>query len=319
MVGPSPKRKAVEHVKSELSVSERRACRAMDQPRSTQRYPRKQSDYERRLTVRMHELVRANPRYGYRRVCEALRNEGWRVNTKRIHRLWKKEGLKVPKKVHKKRRLGTSANGAVRKKAERRNHVWAWDFIHDRTEDGRAIKCLSIVDEVTRLCVALEVRRQIRNGDVLEILHEAIARWGVPEHIRSDNGPEFIAQALRKALGQLGVGTLYVEPGSPWENGFAESFHSRLRDELFKVELFTSLLKAQVITRDWQGHYNTRRPHSSLGYHTPAAFAASCGNAGLMDSLGETKKPFPPPCPQPLTNRTNCRPAAHSSTATTTI
>ncbi len=291
----------------------------MDQPRSTQRYSRKQSDYERRLTVRMHELVRANPRYGYRRVCDALRDEGWCVNVKRIHRLWKKEGFKVPKKVHKKRRLGTSANGAVRYRAERANHVWAWDFIHERTADGRPLKCLSIIDEYTRLSVALEIRRKTTNRDVLEILHRAIARYGVPEHIRSDNGPEFIAQALRTALGQLGIGTLYIEPGSPWENGYAESFHARLRDELFNVELFTSLLEAQVVTRDWQTHYNTRRPHSALGYQSPAAFAASCGNAGLMDSLGETKKPFPPPCPQPLTNRTNCRPVAHSSTATTTI
>lgn len=319
MVGPSPKRKAVEQVKTELAVSERRACRAIHQPRSTQRYPKKQSDYEIRLVCRMHELVRENPRFGYRMIAGLLRAEGWRVNTKRIHRLWKKEGFKVPRKTHKKTRLGTSANGAVRYKAERANHVWAWDFIHDRLEDGRAIKCLSIVDEYTRLSVGLEVRRQICNGDVLEILHEAIARHGVPEHIRSDNGPEFIAKALRKALGTLGIGTLYIEPGSPWENGYAESFHSRLRDELFNVELFTSLLEAQVVTGDWQKYYNTTRPHSALGYRSPAAFAASCGNAGLVDSLGETKKPFPPPCPQPLTNCAKGRAVAHSSTAATTL
>lgn len=319
MVGPSPKRKAVEHIRCELSVSERRACRTINQPRSTQRYARTQSDYEIRLVSRMHELVRDYPRYGYRMIAGLLRAQGWRVNTKRVHRLWKKEGFKVPRKVHKKTRLGTSANGAVRYKAERANHVWAWDFIHDRLADGRAIKCLSLVDEYTRLSVGLEVRRRIRNADVLEILHEAIARYGVPEHIRSDNGPEFIAQALRKSLGQLGIGTLYIEPGAPWENGYAESFHARLRDELFNVELFTSLHEAQVITGDWRQHYNTRRPHSALGYATPVAFAQSCGNAGLVDSLGKTKKPFPPSCPQPLTNPAKSSGIAHSSTATTTI
>ncbi len=319
MVSPSSKTKAACHVQSELEVSERRACRVVEHPRSTKRYPKKQNDYERRLVVRMHEIVRANPRYGYRRVLDALRDEGWRVNTKRIYRLWKKEGFKVAKKVHKKRRLGTSANGAVRYKAERANHVWAWDFIHERTSDGRPLKCLSIIDEYTRRSVGLEIRRKMTNRDVLEVLHAAIARWGVPEHMRSDNGPEFIAKALRNGLGQLGIGTLYIEPGSPWENGYAESFHARLRDELFNVELFTSLLEAQVVTRDWQTHYNTKRPHSALGYHTPAAFAASCGNAGLMDSLGKTKKPFPPSCPQPLTNPAKSSGIAHSSTATTTV
>jgi putative transposase len=319
VVSPSSKSKAVEHVQTELDVSERRACRVVEQPRSTQRYPKKQSEYEKRLVERMHELVRASPRSGYRSIHLALVDEGWRVNTKRIHRLWKREGFRVPRRVVKKRRLGTSANGAVRYKALGRNHVWAWDFIHERTEDGRPIKCLSILDEYTRLSVALELRRQIGNEDVLEILQEATRRWGVPEHIRSDNGPEFIAQGLRKALSALGIGTLYIEPGAPWENGYAESFHARLRDELFNVESFTSLLEAQVITRDWQRHYNTRRPHSALGYQTPAAFAQSCGNAGLVDSLGETKNPFPPSCPQPLTNCAKSRAVAHSSTAATTI
>jgi len=318
VIGSSPKRKAVGRVRDALAVSERRACAVLSQPRSTQRYPSRQGDFEKRLIERINKLAKENPRRGYRYIWSLLRLEGWRVNVKRVHRLWRKEGLKVAQKQTKKERLGTADNGIVRHRAERRNHVWAWDFIHDRTTDGRALKWLTMVDEYTRECVVLEVRRSLCNEDVVAMLVEAIAEYGAPEFIRSDNGPEFIAKALREALSVLGIATLYIEPGAPWQNGYAESFHSRLRDELLNAELFSSLAEAQVVSIDWRQHYNHNRPHSALDYQTPAAFAASCGNAGLMDSPGKTKKPFSPACPQPLTNRTKSSPVAHIPTATTT-
>lgn len=304
MVGPAPKRAAVRHVRERLGVSERRACRTIKQPRSTQRYEAKASDCERRLAAAMHDLVRANPRYGYRRIAALLCRQGWRVNVKRVHRLWKREGFKVPKRQVRRRRLGHSINGCGRNRAQRRNHVWAWDFVHDRTAGGRALKWFSVVDEFTRQCLVLEVRRSIKAPDVMTMLFEAAARYGAPQHIRSDNGPEFIAGQVRVGLAQLGVGTLYIEPGSPWQNGHAESFGSKLRDELLNRELFASLHEAQVVAKDWRENYNTQRPHSALGYQTPAAFAAGCGNAGLMEN--------PSGFPQSLDNSSSC-PHSHST------
>lgn len=276
MVSPGLRREAVLHVQECLEVSERRACTAVGQPRSTQRYCPQPGDLEKKLTSRMHELVRENPRYGYRRIAALLRADGWAVNVKRVHRLWRREGFKVPVRQIKKRRLGTSANGIVRKSAQWPNHVWAWDFVHDRTRGGNALKLLTVVDEYTRQCICLEVRRHMKGADVAEVLMEAMAHYGVPGHIRSDNGPEFIAKQLRRTLGELGVGTLYIEPGSPWQNGFAESFNSKLRDELLSCEVFESLTEAKYLARQWRRSYNTHRPHSSLGYQTPAAFAATC-------------------------------------------
>jgi transposase InsO family protein len=223
----------------------------------------------------MLEWVRAHPRYGYRRIWALLRQEGWRVNRKRIWRLWKQEGLKVPQKRHKRRRLGGSVNGIVRRRATGANQVWAWDFIFDRTSNGRSLKWLSIVDEFTRECLALEVGRSMTARDVVDVLMELVVARGVPENIRSDNGPEFIAQAIREWLGASGIGTLYIEPGSPWENGYAESFHARLRDELLDLEVFETVAEARMLATRWRLEYNHRRPHSSLGYVTPAAFAAS--------------------------------------------
>jgi transposase InsO family protein len=257
-------------------VSERQACRVLDQPRSTQRYEGKADEEEQRLVKRMLELVGAHPRYGYRRIWALLRREGWRVNRKRIWRLWVQEGLKVPKKQRKKRRLGTSANSCVRRRAEHKDHVWAWDFVHDRTSDGRGLKWLSIVDEYTRECLALEVSRSMTAEGVLDVLVELFQVRGIPKHIRSDNGPEFLAEAIRRWLGVSGVETLYIEPGSPWENGYAESFNSRLRDELTNREEFTSLAEARAMATMWRLEYNHRRPHSSLDYQTPAEFAAGC-------------------------------------------
>jgi putative transposase len=265
----------VNHVRKRLNVSERRACRVIEQARSSQRYRPQERSSDRELVGKMLELVGCHPRYGYRRVWALLRVEGFKVNRKRVHRLWKRQGLKVPVKQHKRRRLGTSANGIVRHRALHKDHVWAWDFIHDRTEDGRTLKWLSVVDEHTRECLALEARRSFVSGDVIDVLRELLAIRGAPAHIRSDNGPEFIAQAIRSWLGSARVQTLYIEPGSPWENGYAESFHGRLRDELLEGELFTCLAEAKMLSVQWRLEYNHRRPHSSLGYVPPAAFAAS--------------------------------------------
>ena len=263
-------------MQQQCGASERRACEVLGQPRATQRYVPQEREEERRLVARMHALVREHPRYGYRRIWALLRAEGWEVNRKRVHRLWRREGLKVPQKQRKKRRLGTSENGCARKRAERVNQVWAWDFIHDRTADGRPLKWLSIVDEHTRECLALVVARSITAETALDVLAELFRTRGVPEHLRSDNGPEFIAKAMRQWLARVGVSTLYIEPGAPWENGYAESFHSRLRDELLDREEFTSLAEAQALAARWREEYNHRRPHSSLGYQTPAAFASGC-------------------------------------------
>jgi transposase InsO family protein len=233
------------------------------------------ADDEAALVAAMHGLVRRHPRYGYRRIWALLRADGWRVNRKRIWRLWKREGFKVPQKQGKKRRLGHSDNGCVRRRAEGVNDVWAWDFIHDRDEHGRPLKWLSLVDEYTRECLLLEARRGITAVDAVELVSEVMLIRGVPGHIRSDNGPEFIARALRAFLDAASVETLYIAPGSTWENGYAESFHSRLRDELLDAELFEGLGHARTLAAAWQNEYNHRRPHSSLGYRTPAAYAAS--------------------------------------------
>jgi len=242
----------------------------------TQRYQPAPNGDEARLVQRMLSLVGRHPRYGYRRITALLRREGWVVNRKRVFRLWRREGLKVPQKSRKKRRLGTSANGCVRQRPERPNHVWAWDFIFDQTTNGRVLKWFTLVDEYTRECLALEVRRRMTSEDVLDVLAEVFAVRGAPTHLRSDNGPEFIAQAIRTWLARTGVGPLYIAPGAPWENGYAESFHSRLRDEFLNVEAFNTVAEAATLGEQWRLDYNHRRPHSTLGYRTPAEFASLC-------------------------------------------
>jgi transposase InsO family protein len=246
----------------------------VEQPRATQRYRARPREDEAALVKSMHERVRAHPRFGYRRIWALLRADGFRVNRKRIWRLWQQEGFKVPRIQHKKRRLGCSANSIVRRRAELRNDVWTWDFIHDRDVAGRPLKWLSVVDEHTRECVALEVERSMTAAGVIDVLSAAVLRRGVPRHIRSDNGPEFIAAAIRRYLELAQVQTLYVAPGSPWENGFVESFHGRLRDELLNAELFADLREAKFLAARWREEYNHRRPHSALGYRTPADYAA---------------------------------------------
>jgi putative transposase len=289
MVSPARRREAAERLGKQFDASQRRVCRVIDQPRSTQRYEPKARDDEPALVSRMHALVRAHPRYGYRRMWAMLRAEGWRVNRKRIYRLWRREGFKVPRKQRKRRRLGCSENGIVRRQPEHKNHVWAWDFIHDRDEHGRPLKWLSLIDEYTRECLALEVERSMTAADVIDVLAQVLLIRGVPGYIRSDNGPEFIAIAMRKYLETAGAGALYIEPGAPWENGYAESFHGRLRDELLDRELFTDVREAKALAARWQNEYNHRRPHSALKYMTPAAFAATLGGSA----------PKPPAFPSP--------------------
>jgi putative transposase len=280
VVTADQRRQAVRYLQETFGVSQRRACRVLGQPRATQRQqPKKTKEGEERLVRRMLELVGKHPRYGYRRIWALLRREGFRVNRKRIWRLWRRQGLKVPRKQRKKRRLGCSANGCVRRRAEHKNHVWAWDFIHDRTSDGKSLKWLTLVDEYTRECLILEVRRGMTAKVVCAVLAAVVRERGAPGHVRSDNGPEFIAAAIRVWMGEAGIETLYIEPGSPWENGYAESFNSKVRDELLNAEEFTSLLEARVLGKEWKQEYNHVRPHSSLGYRTPAEFGEMCPRA----------------------------------------
>jgi transposase InsO family protein len=271
----------VKHVCRELRVSERRACRVLGQPRSTQRYEPRVRDDEGRLTARVIALAREYGRYGYRRITALLRAEGWRVNAKRVARIWGQEGLKVPRKQPKRGRLWLTDGSCVRLRPEHRNHVWSYDFVHDRTHDGRPLKILTILDEYSRECLALRVARRMNSLRVLTTLGVLFVRHGVPEHIRSDNGPEFTALVVRKWLARLQVRTLFIEPGSPWENGYNESLNGKLRDELLNREIFCTLREAQVLAKQWRQEYNQIRPHSSLGYRPPAPEAIEPGPVAL--------------------------------------
>jgi transposase InsO family protein len=260
----------VAHVRARLGVSERRACRVLKQPRSTQRHERRVRDDEQALTARIVALAGEYGRYGYRRVTALLRREGWRVNTKRVERIWRQEGLKVPQRQPKRARLWLADGSCVRLRPTHRDHVWAYDFVFTRTHDGRPLKLLTLVDEHTRECLAIDVARKLTSEDVLSRLAELMVYRGAPDHIRSDNGPEFTAEAVREWLPRVGVQTLFIEPGSPWENGYCESFNGKLRDELLDREIFTTLREAQIVIEGWRRRYNTLRPHSSLGYRPPA-------------------------------------------------
>ena len=260
--------------------------------RSTQRYRlRKESVAEQKLVARMHELVRKHPRHGYRMIGAKLRREGWRVNIKKIYRLWRREGFKVPRKTRKRRRLGHSGNSCVRRRAEHKDDVWTWDFIHDRTTAGQPLKWFAITDEYTRECLALEVDRGMTADQVLDVLTHLFVTRGVPKHIRSDNGPEFIAKAIRRLGERAGLELLYIEPGAPWENGFAESFFSRLRDELLNCEEFENLAEARWFARRRQREHNEERPHSSLGYQTPAEFASQWAASSPVAALPAPQRP----------------------------
>ena len=255
-------------------MSERRACRVVEQHRSTQRYELQATDQTRLLVKRMHELSDAHPRYGYRRIWALLRAEGWRVNRKRVERLWRKEGLRVPAPVKRGQRAIGDADQAVWKlKAEHENHIWAYDFVSEKTRRGTTIKILNVVDEFTRQVVACHVDRSIGANRIVEVLVEAFRVHGVPGMIRSDNGREFIAQTVLEFLEGRGVTPAFIEKGRPQQNGFVERFNGVMRDELLNREVFHTLLEARVITREWVEAYNTRRPHSALGYQTPTQYA----------------------------------------------
>ena len=219
---------------------------------------------------RMIELATEYGRYGYRRITMMLREEGWLVNPKRVYRLWRREGLKVPQRQPKRRRLWLNDGSCIRLRPEYRNHVWSYDFVFCRTHDGRRLRFLTLIDEFTRECLAIDVGRSLTSEDVLERLSDLFIHRGTPDFIRSDNGPEFAAKRVRTWLEKVGVNTLFIEPGSPWENGYIESFNGKLRDELLNTEIFDTLLEARVLTERWRVHYNTQRLHSSLGYKPPA-------------------------------------------------
>ena len=252
------------HITQTLLVSQRRACHALGQYRSTQRYLPHIGNEEEKLTSRIIELASQYGRYGYRRITALLNNEReWTVNHKQVERIWRREGLKVPKKQPKRRRLWLNDGSCIRLRPEYKDHVWSYDFVMARTADERAFRMLNIIDEHTRECLVIEVKWKITSQDVIDQLFELFIFRGIPKHIRSDNGPEFTAKAVRKWLERLGVKTLFIEPGSPWENGYVESFNGKLRDELLNREIFTTLTEARILIEQW-------RRDSSLGYRPPA-------------------------------------------------
>jgi transposase InsO family protein len=257
-------------VVAELGVPERRACQVLGQHRSTQRRSPTAPDDEAVLTADIIALATRYGRYGYRRITALLRDAGWVVNRKRVERIWRREGLKVPQKQPKKGRLWLHDGSCIRLRPEHPNHVWSYDFVEDRTHDGRKYRMLNVIDEFTRECLAIRVGRKLSSVDVVDVLSDLFMLRGIPGHVRSDNGPEFIAKAVRAWVAAVGARTAYIEPGSPGENGYCESFNSKLRDELLDGEVFYSLAEAKVIIEGWRRHYNASRPHSALGYRPPA-------------------------------------------------
>jgi len=273
-VSPARKRAAVKELRGVFRVSERRACGLLGQPRSTQRYRGSARDEDVRICRRLRELVRRRPRWGYRRLTAMLQQENWRVNAKRVARLCRLEGLKVMPKRRRRRALGSSSHACHVLRAERPRDVWSWDFAFDRTASGTTLKWLSVIDEYTRECLALKVGRNLTSEEVIETLTELFAMYGPPRRLRSDNGSEFVARSVREWLNRLGIEVSYVEPGSPWQNGYVESFHSKLRDEFLSREVFENVAAARRQTAAWRDDYNHQRPHGSLGYQTPSEFAA---------------------------------------------
>ena len=230
---------------------------------------------EEALTQAIIALASEYGRYGYRRITWLLRDAGWAVGTDRVQRIWRREGLKVPNKQRPRSRLWLNDGSCIRLRPERRNHVWSYDFVEAQTHDGRKVRLMTLIDEFTRECLAIRVARRINSLGVLETMADVMLVRGVPEHIRSDNGPEMTAKIVRHWLAQVGAKTLYIEPGSPWENGYCESFNGKLRDELLNREIFYSLKEAKAVIGQWRSHYNAVRPHSSLGYRPPAPQAYS--------------------------------------------
>ena len=251
-------------------MSERRACRVLGQPRSTQRHRALLPSDEPRLVTRIVQLASTYGRYGYRRITALLPREGWRVNHKRVERIWRREGLKVPKKQPRRGRLWLNDGSCLRLRPGWPNHVWSYDFVADRTSDGRPLKMLTVVDEYTRECLAIDVERRADAMSVLERLAALFLEQGAPDYLRSDNGSEFTARMVRNWLERVGVKTLFIEPGSPWENGYVESFNGKFRDECLNGETFDTVAEAKVLIERWRREYNQVRPHSALGYRPPA-------------------------------------------------
>ncbi len=266
------------HVQQKLVVSERRACKVLGQARSVQRRKSYKSQSDKVLREDIVRLASKYGRYGYRRITALLRTEGWVVNHKRVERIWREEGLKVPKKQPKRARLYLNDGSCIRLRPLYKNHVWSYDFIHDRLHSGKKIRMLTVIDEYTRKCLAIRVGFSLKSEDVLDVLSTLFLTEGVPYYIRSDNGSEFTAKATREWIGALGVKTAYIEPGSPWENGYNESFNGKLRDEMLNTEIFYTIKEAQVLIEEWRRHYNEVRPHSSLGYKPPAPRAIVPGD-----------------------------------------
>lgn len=260
----------MDHVRRRSEVSLRRACRVLGVPLSTYCYRPRLSSEEEELTERINKLAVDYGRYGYRRITALLQIEGWKINHKRVERIWRSEGLKVPQRQPKRRRLWFNDGSCIRLRPEHPDHVWSYDFVQHYTHDGRKFRILTILDEYTRQCLAIDVERRLNRESVLDRLTDLFIRRGVPEYIRSDNGSEFTAKVVRNWLTAVGVKTLYITPGSPWENGYIESFNGKLRDEVLNREIFDTLLEAKVLIGRWRREYNHIRPHSSLGYRPPA-------------------------------------------------
>lgn len=251
-------------------MSERHACRLVGQPRGTQRYQPTQRHDEDQLTQAVIAMAGEYGRYGYRRVTALLQEAGWAVGRDRVERIWQREGLKVPAKQKPRGRLWLNDGSCVRLRPEKRNHVWSYDFVQARTHDGRSLRLLTMIDEFTRECLAIRVARRLNSHHVIETLGDCMLARGVPEHVRSDNGTEMTARRVREWLETVGAQPLFIEPGSPWENGYCESFNGKLRDECLNGEIFYSVKEAQVVIEMWRTHYNTVRPHSALCYRPPA-------------------------------------------------
>ena len=275
-------------------MSERHACRLLGQWRGTQRYEVLYRSEEDALTREIVALASVYGRYGYRRITALLRDRGWHVGKDRVQRIWRREGLKVPQKQRPRGRLWLGDGSCLRLRPERANHVWSYDFVSAMTHDGRTLRMLTLIDEYTRECLAIRVARRLGRYEVIEALADVMLYRGIPENIRSDNGPEFVAEELRRWLAKVGTGTLYIEPGSPWENGYCESFNGKLRDECLNGEIFYSLREAQAVIEKWRVVYNTLRPHSALGYRPPAPAAFAPQRAALRSPTAPCEPPFAP-------------------------
>ena len=271
MVSPSHKRRAVQGVTAEGLCSQRRACRYLGLHRSSHRHPAKQpSEWLLRLHQQIEAFSHQYPRLGYRKLTYLLRREGWQAGRKLVQRIRREHGLRVKRWTKRPRRRGHST-GTIPTKAQGINHVWSWDFISDRTDQGGKLRVLSIIDEYSRECIALHVARQLTAADLIAVMERLVTQRGAPAHLRSDNGSEFVARTLQRWLAQRNIKTLYIEPASPWQNGHVESFHGSLRDECLERELMLSVAEARVVIEDYRRHYTDVRPHGGIGYRTPTS------------------------------------------------